>query len=94
MVYVHCGFIGLMVLMQGILALFFTRQLVDSSALAKPVLAGIALFWLARLFVQLFVYSPELWRGNRFNTVVHLLFSMLWIYLAIVFAWGFVRQVG
>ncbi len=92
MAYVHCGFIGLMVLMQGILALFFTDLLLERTALAKPVLAGVAVFWFARLLVQFFVYSPALWRGDRFNTAMHVVFSVLWTYFTVVFAWAFALQ--
>ena len=31
-------------------------------------------------------YSPAIWRGHRFNTVMHYLFSVTWIYVTAVFA--------
>jgi len=37
------------------------------------------------LVLQLFGYSPKLWRGKLFETVIHLLFLLLWLYLAVVF---------
>jgi hypothetical protein len=38
------------------------------------------------------VYKPELWRGKRFETRVHVLFGFLWAYLAVSFGAGAWRQ--
>jgi hypothetical protein len=89
---VHCFFIGLIVCMFGLLALVFTDALLERTALAPVVLAGIVLFWLARLIVQFFVYDPTLWRGDRFNTRIHLLFSLLWTYYVAIFGWALWEQ--
>lgn len=86
---VHCIFIILLVAMMGTLALFYAPLLLDHSPLAQFVLLGLALFWTVRLIFQLFVYSPKLWRGDRFRTSMHILFSGVWFYFASVFgtAW-------
>ena len=34
---------------------------------------------------KFFVYSPKLWLGKPFETIVHLIFSLFWIYLTIIF---------
>src|SRR5262245_8584583 len=54
---VHCFFIALVLFMFGLLALVFTDTLLQRTALARLVLAGLLLFWLARLFAQFFVYD-------------------------------------
>ncbi|HEV8268936.1 MAG TPA: hypothetical protein VGR00_11900 [Thermoanaerobaculia bacterium] len=82
---VHTFFIVLVVSMMGILSLAFADLLVAPSPLARFVLAGLTLFWAARLFVQWFVYDASLWRGDRFNTTVHVAFSILWTYLTAVY---------
>lgn len=82
---VHCFFIGLVLFLFGVLSLGFTEALLERTFLARVILSGLALFWLARLVVQLFVYDPRLWKGSRFNTRVHLLFSLMWAYYAAVF---------
>jgi len=51
-----------------------------------------AVFLLARLIVQWFVYGSRLWKGNLFNTRVHLLFSVRWIYYVVIFGWALWRQ--
>ena len=38
---------------------------------------GLAIFWTVRLGVQFFGYSSVLWRGKTFETIVHILFSIL-----------------
>ena len=38
------------------------------------------------MVMQWCFYSSALWRGHRFNTFVHYVFSVLWIYLTSVFA--------
>jgi hypothetical protein len=90
--YVHCFFIAFGVAMNGVLALAFAPLLVEPSALARLLLAGMTLGWTIRLLFQLFVYSPDLWRGNRTRSALHALAGGLWLYLAAVFGWTLVRQ--
>ena len=68
---VHCFFIALILFMFGSLALCFTPALLDRTPLARIVLSGLVLFWVARLLIQFFVYESSLWKGNRFNTWIH-----------------------
>lgn len=90
--YVHAFFIALIVAMLGVLALFYTGTLIEKTALARVVLSGIILFWACRLWIQFFGYDASLWKGNRFNTRMHLLFSLMWTYLVGVFGWALWRQ--
>ena len=89
---IHCFFIGLILFLFGLLSLCFTDTLLERTRLARVVLAGLLVFWLARLVVQLFVYDPSLWKGNRFNTRIHLLFSLMWAYYVAVFGWALWEQ--
>ena len=36
-------------------------------------------------FIQFFGYSSELWKGKKFETVIHVLFVFIWTYLSVVF---------
>jgi hypothetical protein len=85
---VHCFFIALVLFMFGLLALVFTDALLERTALARLVLGGLLLFWLARLFAQFFVYDARIWKGDRFNTRAHYSFSLLWAYYVAVFGWA------
>jgi len=83
---VHCFFISLGVTLVGACTLFYSSALVGSGTLSRIVLAGFVLFWLARLAFQVFVYDPAIWRGHRFYTFMHVIFSVFWTYLVIVYA--------
>jgi hypothetical protein len=91
---VHVGFIVLMLVLLGVLALFFAADLVAPSRLAAAILGGLTLFWGLRLLTQQFIYDRSLWRGNRRNTLLHVLASLLWTYLTVVFAWGWWQQLA
>jgi hypothetical protein len=86
MMYIHTLFIGLGVLLMGLLCLTSAPELAHSP-LGRRVCLGLGLFWAARLGVQFFGYSPQLWRGKRFETAVHVAFVGLWAYLTLVFGW-------
>ncbi|MEO6135515.1 MAG: hypothetical protein ABIP35_10205 [Ginsengibacter sp.] len=84
LVYVHSFFIALIVLLMGLLCLTSSYDLVHT-LLGKQVSLGIGIFWMARLFIQLFGYSSKLWRGKRFETSIHIVFTIFWTYLTVVF---------
>jgi cytochrome c biogenesis protein CcdA len=90
--YVHTFFIALVVALLGILAFFYTSALLEPTPLARVLLSGIVIFWGCRLLVQFFVYDASLWKGNRFNTRMHILFALLWLYLVSVFVWALWQQ--
>lgn len=84
MMKVHTFFIALVVLLMGLLCLFYATDLIESN-FGKTISLGLAIFWSARLFVQLFVYSKELWKGKLFETIIHILFTSIWIYFSTLF---------
>ncbi len=85
MMYVHTAFIALAVLLMGVLCLIAPAELMNTQ-LGRKISLGLAIFWGCRLLVQFFGYSPKLWRGKRFETSMHILFTLLWIYLTTIFA--------
>lgn len=90
--WVHTGFVMLTLCLFGLLSLLCTKSLMEQNQLARAVLGGLTIFWLARWICQFFVYDSELWRGNRFYTVVHICFSVLWTYFVAVYGFAFWRQ--
>jgi len=84
MMYVHTFFISLVVLLMGLLCLTSPLEIIET-ALGKKIALGFGLFWMARLFIQFFIYSSILWKGKLFETIIHVLFSVCWTYLSIVF---------
>ena len=84
MMTVHTFFIALAVLQMGVLCLIAATELTQTH-LGKTICLGFGLFWGIRLLFQLFIYSKELWKGKAFETVIHILFTILWAYLTLVF---------
>jgi hypothetical protein len=82
---VHTFFLCFVLASIGALSLLAPEALLQPSPLARMVLAGFSGFWGLRFLFQWFVFDPKLWRGNNFNTVVHGLFTVLWIYLTAVY---------
>jgi hypothetical protein len=82
---VHCFFIALTVVLIGACTLFYTNALLGSGTLSRVVLAAFVVFWLIRLVFQLFVYDSAIWRGRPFYTAMHIVFSILWIYVVVTY---------
>lgn len=84
MMYVHTFFIGLIIFLMGLLCTLYSEELVQTS-FGRVISLGLFIFWGTRLIFQFFVYSPKLWRGKKFETSVHIVFSLLWTYFTITF---------
>ncbi len=84
MMIVHTFFIAFTVFLMGILCLISTNELIETN-LGKTISLGFGIFWIVRLFIQFFGYSMNLWKGKIFETIMHIIFSLLWSYMSIVF---------
>jgi hypothetical protein len=84
MMVVHTFFIALTVFLIGLLC-FSSASMLTGTLLGKRIALGFAVFWTIRSGVQFFVYSPALWKGKAFETTVHIVFSLFWLYMAGVF---------
>jgi hypothetical protein len=82
--YVHTAFIGLTVFLIGLLSATCARELAGTP-LGRRISVGLAVFWGIRLVVQFFGYSTDLWRGKPFETAMHILFSLFWVWLTMLF---------
>jgi hypothetical protein len=80
----HTFFIALTVFLMGILCLTSATELTETN-LGKKISLGLGIFWLIRLVIQFFGYSPKLWRGKLFETTMHIFFTLLWAYLSFCF---------
>lgn len=81
---IHTFFIAFAVLLLGLLCLTSAHEL-TTTTLGKKISLGMGIFWLTRLAIQFFGYSPELWRGKRFETLVHVFFALFFGYMTVVF---------
>ncbi len=80
----HTFFIAFTVFLMGTLCLTSSNELIETN-LGRKISLGLGFFWTIRLFFQFFVYSSKLWKRKRFETFVHILFSMLWAYFSVIF---------
>jgi hypothetical protein len=83
---VHSIFIVLTLALFSALLLTSGDALLQRTRLSRAVLIGLTMFWGLRMLMQWFFYSPDVWRGNAFNTVMHYLFSGAWVYVTSTFA--------
>jgi hypothetical protein len=83
--FVHTFFIGLGVVMAGAGTTLYADTLLTPSPLSRALLAAFVVFWFCRLVTQFFVYDKEIWHGHRFYTVMHVAFSLLWMYVVTVY---------
>ncbi len=86
MMVVHTFFIALMVFLMGLLCLTSATELIETK-LGKTISLGLGVFWTIRLIIQFFGYSSMIWKGKRFETIIHILSSFFWAYLSYVFIW-------
>lgn len=84
MMYIHTLFIALVLLLMGLLCLISSRDLLETQ-LGGRISLGFSIFWTVRLFVQFFGYSPLLWKGKPFETFIHIVFTLFWAYLGVLF---------
>ena len=86
--FVHTFFIGLAVVLCGAVSMIYADVLLRPDRLARAILAGMTAFWLCRLLAQFFAYESAIWRGNRFRTWMHVVFSALWFYVTGTYAFA------
>jgi hypothetical protein len=72
----------------GLLCLSYSHELVNDP-FGRVISLGLFGFWVTRLILQLFLYSPKVSHGKRFGTVMHVMFSFLCLYFSGVFLLGF-----
>jgi hypothetical protein len=81
----HSVFLVLILALSSAFLLTSADALLEPSRLSRAILLGLTIFWGLRMVMQWFFYSPDIWRGRRFFTVMHVVFSITWIYMTAVF---------
>lgn len=84
MMTIHTFFIALTVFFMGLLCFTSSNELIETN-LGKKISLGLGLFWTIRLYIQFFGYSSVLWKDKKFETFIHIIFSILWTYLSFIF---------
>ncbi len=83
---VHTIFICIVLVMMGLPCLLDPQVFLEHSRGGAWLTWSFATFWAIRLYVQLFVYRADLWRGKRMETFMHWWFTGVWIALVALFA--------
>jgi hypothetical protein len=91
---VHAIFIALILLMMGLLLVALPQALLRPDPFSRAVCGGLAVFWMLRLWMQWFLYDTVLWRGKRFETAMHFVFTGLWIMLVATLSAALVHSFG
>jgi hypothetical protein len=92
--HVHAFFICVMLVMMALPCLLEPRVFLEPTRAGAWLAWSFAGFWTIRLYCQWCVYPRALWRGKRFETAMHWLFTAVWLALAALFAMCGVRQCG
>jgi hypothetical protein len=91
--WVHSFFICLLLLLIGLPSVIAPQLLTTRNDLRLTVALCLAIFWGLRLLFQLFVYSPEHRRGKTFETIVHWIFTALWVFLTATYTFIVVKHI-
>jgi hypothetical protein len=81
---IHTFFIALTVFLLGLMSFSLSNDLITTD-LGQNICLGIGCFWTIRGVLQFIGYSPTIWKGKLFETIVHILFSGFCIYLSVVY---------
>jgi hypothetical protein len=84
--WVYGGFIVLVIISFGTLTLLKADELSAASPLARSISAMIAIFWLARLAVQFFVFDARPFLTSTFRRVGY--DGLTFLFTALVFIYG------
>jgi hypothetical protein len=88
LIWVHGVFIVLTIIGFGVLTLALPAELAAHTPLARAVCGFIALFWAARLLIQLFVFDATPFLTKRFLMLGYHSLTFVFIYQAAVLTWA------
>jgi hypothetical protein len=86
LIWVHGAFIVLVIAGFGIVSVCLAPELIAGTPLARSVCGLVAIFWLARLGIQFFVFDAKPYLGSRLLVLGYHLLTVAFVYLAVVFS--------
>lgn len=92
--HVHTFFICLTVTLMALPCLISPSVFLVKSEAGLWATGSLALFWVVRLFFQFFIYRSDLWKGKRLETMIHRIFSLIWLILSLLFSACCLLQCG
>lgn len=82
------GYIVFNITAFGVLSLMLSESLSSGTPLARAVCAYIAVFWLARLIIQLFLFDAGPYLRNRFLTTGYHGLTIVFTWHVAVYGWA------
>lgn len=86
--WIYGAFIVLVIVGFGTLASLHADSLASGTALARTICGFIALFWIGRLAIQLFVFDPTPYLANSVLKLGYHALTTVFIYFALVFGFA------
>lgn len=93
-VWTHGVFIVLTIIAFGAISLANASTLAGGSALARWFCGFVAVFWLSRLVVQLFLFDARPYLTTRLLTLGYHGLTVVFAYLGFVYGWAAVLPLG
>lgn len=88
----YLGFIGLTITGLGLVSLTLAGRLLDGSPLSRAVCGFTAVFWLARLAVQAFVFDVRPYLTSALLRLGHLLLNIAFTLLPGIYLWAALQE--
>lgn len=92
--HVHTIFICIVIVMMALPCIFEPAVFLEKTRAARWLAWPYSVFWGLRLYSQWLVYPANLWRGKREETMVHWVFTGVWLSLTALFAMCGMQQLG
>lgn len=88
LIWVHGAFIVLVIIGFGLLSLGYAADLASGTPLARGMCLFIALFWSARLLVQIFVFDAKVYLKTTFLKLGYHGLTLVFLFHALVYTWA------
>ena len=89
--WVYGGFIVITIIGFGIITLLDARQMANGDFTARLLCGFIAVFWAARLAVQLFIFDARPFLTNWFLKAGYHGLTVVFLYFTAVYGWSAIR---
>ncbi|HWB09830.1 MAG TPA: hypothetical protein VG826_11410 [Pirellulales bacterium] len=87
LIWVHGGYIVLIIAAMGLLSLFEASQLAEGDVLARSICAFVAVFWSARLIIQWALFDARPYLANRMLRLGYHGLTLAFACLTVIYGW-------
>ncbi|HEV2293011.1 MAG TPA: hypothetical protein VGR35_04095 [Tepidisphaeraceae bacterium] len=94
LIWVHGAFIVLTIVGFGAISLIAPRELASGTTLARAFCAFVAIFWLCRLGVQLFVFDAAPFLTRRYLKIGYHALTIVFMTLVVIYGYAALASLG